>query len=446
MKHLCRALVLVVLSLEAYAAPDTLQELLDHVRQERTDEQRLNRERIERFTQARDRQAELLEEARAALATERERAQRLEGEHARRASKIMREQARLDKAILALGEVQSTFGRVAADAAGLLTDSIISAQNPERRESAKQLAAFSEVPSPDALRQLWQLLLEEIVESGRVTRFVGPVITGDGRQDPQTIVRVGTFNLVADGNYLKYLPETGAVMEPLQRPSSAQRDRILKLEHARSGTVPLFLDPTLGTLLALLRQAPDLVDRIRQGGPVGYVIIALGVIGLIIALERFVIFAHVGRRMSRQLQAVAPDPRNPLGRILGVYANQPDVDLETLSLKLDEAILAEIPTMRRGLGTLAILAAVAPLLGLLGTVVGIIETFQAITLFGTGDPRLMSGGISLALVTTVMGLVVAIPLLILHSLLTSRSNGLVQVLDQQGAALVARVSEQRDGR
>ena len=123
--------------------------------------------------------------------------------------------------------------------------------------------------------------------------------------------------------------------------------------------------------------------------------------------------------------------------------------VETLSLKLDEAILRETPSIERGLVTLAILAAVAPMLGLLGTVSGMIETFQSITLFGTGDPKLMSGGISQALVTTELGLAVAIPILLIHSALSSKSNRLIQILDEESAAIVARNAEtqtlNRDG-
>ena len=141
--------------------------------------------------------------------------------------------------------------------------------------------------------------------------------------------------------------------------------------------------------------------------------------------------------------------KNPLGRILSVYSDKIAQDVETLSLKLDEAILRETPSIERGLITLAILAAVAPMLGLLGTVSGMIETFQSITLFGTGDPKLMSGGISQALVTTELGLAVAIPMLLIHSALSSKSNRLIQILDEESAAIVARNAEtktlQRDG-
>ena len=150
--------------------------------------------------------------------------------------------------------------------------------------------------------------------------------------------------------------------------------------------------------------------------------------------------AMIDKKVQQQLNDEQPAD-NPLGRIMTIYRKNPDIDTETLGLKLDEAILKEMPALHRGLGTLALLAAIAPLLGLLGTVTGIIETFQSITLFGTGDPRTISGGISQALVTTVMGLVTAIPLLLLHSFLSTKSNRLVHILDEKSASFVAQLAE-----
>jgi biopolymer transport protein ExbB len=196
--------------------------------------------------------------------------------------------------------------------------------------------------------------------------------------------------------------------------------------------------------MALLVQAPDLKERIAQGGWIGFIILGLGAIGLLLAIQRFIFLGIAGRGIAQQQKQTAPSLKNPLGRILSVYSEGMQ-DIETLSLKLDEAILREIPKIERGLITLAMLAAIAPMLGLLGTVSGMIETFQSITLFGTGDPKLMSGGISQALVTTELGLAVAIPLLLIHSTISSKSNRLVQILDEESAAIVARNAERLNG-
>ena len=186
------------------------------------------------------------------------------------------------------------------------------------------------------------------------------------------------------------------------------------------------------------------LERVRQdGGVVGYIIIAVGALGLLLCLWKFMTLARTGGAIRRQAGGGAASKSNPLGRVLAVYSDDPDVDLETLELKLDEAILRETAPIETGLGFIKVLFVVAPLLGLLGTVVGMIATFQMITLFGTGDPRMMAGGISTALVTTVLGLVVAIPLTLLHSYLQGKSRALIQVLEEQAAGMVARLAEER---
>lgn len=188
-----------------------------------------------------------------------------------------------------------------------------------------------------------------------------------------------------------------------------------------------------------MQQTPTFMDRVHQGGLVGYVIMALGALGVLLALAKLAWLFRVSRQIDQQANDLGNlRDDNPLGRILGVIGDQPRLeDLETLELKLDEAILRETPVLDRGNSLIKLFAAVAPLLGLLGTVTGMIVTFQAITLFGTSDPKLMAGGISQALVTTVQGLVVAIPLLFLHATLAARSKALTQVLEQQSAGLIA---------
>lgn len=229
-------------------------------------------------------------------------------------------------------------------------------------------------------------------------------------------------------------------MFPGRQPSARHLSTVANIDINSTEFLAVPIDPTKGPMLDMLIQIPDMKARIKQGGYVGYIIIIVAIIGLLIALERFVVLSSTQRKVNRQLNSKKPG-NNPLGRIIQVYENNPDVDTETLELKLDEAILKELPSIERGLPILALLAAIAPLLGLLGTVVGIIETFQSITLYGTADPRAMSSGISQALVTTVMGLVIAIPMLLFHSFLTSKSNNLVNILDEKSKAFVALMAE-----
>jgi biopolymer transport protein ExbB len=186
---------------------------------------------------------------------------------------------------------------------------------------------------------------------------------------------------------------------------------------------------------------PNLQERIQQGGLVGYLIIALGIIGLLIALERMVVLGIASRKVTSQLNSDTPSQDNALGRVLSVHDANKAADTETLELKLSEAIFKETPALNRALLFLKIISVVAPLMGLLGTVTGMINTFQAITLYGTGDPKLMAGGISQALVTTVLGLTVAIPMVLLHTLVSGRSRRIVQVLQEQSAGIIATHAE-----
>jgi len=192
----------------------------------------------------------------------------------------------------------------------------------------------------------------------------------------------------------------------------------------------------------MLIQTPTILERIDQGGVVGRIIIALGIFAATIAIYRFVLLMMITAKVSAQKRnSGQPNTANPLGRVLQVYHQNRNIDLESLELRLGEAVLKETPKLNRFNTMLKVIAVVAPLLGLLGTVTGMIITFQAITLFGAGDPKMMAGGISQALVTTVLGLCVAIPTVLLHTIVSGRSKALVETLEEQATGMVAEYSE-----
>ncbi|MCC5794197.1 MAG: MotA/TolQ/ExbB proton channel family protein [Chromatiales bacterium] len=283
-----------------------------------------------------------------------------------------------------------------------------------------------------------------MTESGRVARFTTDVINLDGTKTPTEVVRVGVYNIIADGRYLRYEIGTGNVSELPRQPDGGRFVRSTSnLLAAREGTVGFGIDVTRGQVLAALIATPNLVERIQQGGFVGYLIIALGVIGTLIALQRLLVLSLTSSKVTAQLKRDEVIPDNPLGRVLGVYEENRNVDVETLELKMSEAIVKETPALNRAILFIKIISVVAPLMGLLGTVVGMINTFQAITLFGTGDPKLMAGGISQALVTTVLGLSVAIPMVLLHTIVAGRSKRIIQVLQEQSAGIIARHAERK---
>src|SRR5690606_10455193 len=328
--------------------------------------------------------------------------------------------------------------QTAADVASVLKDSMISAQLPGRAELVNELAQSRVLPSIEQLERLWYEMQREMTETGRVARFKAGVIGPDGSAGRREIVRIGPFTASSGGVFLTYLPESGQLAELTRQPPSRYRAAAEKLEETTGGHAPAVVDPTRGSLLAVLVQRPGFMEMLEAGGVVGYIIIALACGGLLLGLVRLLRLTEVSAAVARQKKQLdRPFDNNPLGRVLRVYYENPDVGHDTLELKLQEAVLREIPRLEAGLGALKILAAVGPLLGLLGTVTGMIITFQQITLFGTGDPKLMAGGISQALVTTVMGIIMAVPLLLLHGFLSSRSGDLVHMLEEETAGIIA---------
>jgi biopolymer transport protein ExbB len=275
-----------------------------------------------------------------------------------------------------------------------------------------------------------------------VTRFDAVVVDADGNKQSREVVRVGGFNAIADGKYL--VLESGKLAELPRQPAGTYLGTVAPFESATSGMARFAIDPSRGSILKVLIETPDAAERVEQGGLVGYAIITLGVLAGALAIVRWFVVSNVGRKVAVQKRSTTATKDNPLGRVLRVYQDNPTVDVVTLEAKLDEAIMGEVSSLERLLWAVRVVSVVAPLMGLLGTVTGMIQTFQAITLFGTGDPKMMASGISEALVTTMLGLVVAIPLVLLHATVSSSSRGVIHILEQQAAGLIARRAEQSD--
>ncbi len=419
----------------------TVLELIDLVRAEAREGSTMNRERVEQFRQARDERQRMLEEVSRQLAAENRRSTQLDRRFEQNEADLSELEGRLEIRIGNFGELFGVVRDVAGDTVAVVRTSLVSAQYPDRADLAREMAEAKELPGLEDLRGLQLMLLEEMAQSGQVVRFSAGITDPAGRPTQGEVVRVGTFNLVHDGKFLTRDSETAALQILPRQPAGRYVSMAEDLGEATSGIVEMAVDPSRGQLLGLLIQAPDLVERIQQGGYVGYTIIGMGFIGLLIALWRLVVLQGAGRRIRAQLRSSQAKKDNALGRILTVYEEHRSGNLDALALKLDEAIMREAPVLERYQGILKVFAAVAPLLGLLGTVVGMIITFQQLTLFGTGDPKLMAGGISQALITTVLGLIVAIPLVLLHSVVSSSSQGLVEILEEQSAGLIARKAE-----
>jgi biopolymer transport protein ExbB len=444
------ASVLLVASLLGPAAaqegagtkPRSPKELLEQVRRASQAEEEENRRREAEFRTAKDEQRALLQKALAERRAAEQRSQELESEFDESEKALTELQETLRERMGTLGELFGVVRQMAGETQSVVATSIISAQLPGRGELLARLAQSRELPSIEDLEKLWLALQEEMTEQGRIVRFPATVIEVEGQERERPVVRIGPFNVVSQGRYLQYLAETGKLAELGRQPAGWHLRTAERYETAAEGLTKVAVDPSRGTILSLLIQTPSLEERIRQGGPVGYVTIVLGVFGLLLSIYRIVYLAVVGRRMKAQIGKAEADGGNPLGRVLAIYERDRPEDVESLELKLDEAILREIPALERGTTLIKVLSVVAPLLGLLGTVTGMIKTFQVITLFGAGDPKLMAGGISEALVTTVLGLIVAIPLVLLHTLVNGRAKSLVQILEEESAGVVARRAEE----
>ena len=419
----------------------SLEELLRQVQKGWRSQSTAQQEREARFLAEKANQKKLLEEAKAKLVAEEKRGENLE----RRFEEYEKTIAELEETLrIRLGTMGELFGvirQIAGDTRGRLDDSLVSSQFPGRTTDLSALAESKALPSIKQLEYLWYALQQEMIESGKVVRYKTKVVNTDGQESERNVVRVGVFNAITDGQFLrwKYNVETGVgtLNELGRQPAAVYLDTADDLEDATSGFVRTAVDPSKGQILGLLVQTPDFFERIQFGGVVGYIIIVLGFIAFIGAILRLVYLFNVSVRVRSQQGDKKVREDNPLGRILQVQAKNPDDDVETLELKLEEAILHEIGLLERFLWAIKVVSVVAPLMGLLGTVTGMIQTFQMITLFGAGDPKLMAGGISEALVTTMLGLIVTIPLVLLHSWLNSMVRKITDVLTEQSAGIIA---------
>ncbi len=427
----------------ADAAPEamSLEDLLQEVRAGNRAEEELNRKREAEFQAAKSQQEKMLADALAKEKAAIERSEALELQFEENENALPELEATLRNRLGTLGELFGVVRQVAGDTRSRVEASIISAQLPGRDEFLAKLAASRELPSIADLEKLWMTLQEQMTEQGRVVSFPATVVSAGGSEQTQQVTRIGPFNVVSQGRYLQFLPGSGQLAELGRQPASRYLASVERFEAARDGMAGIAIDPSRGSLLSMLIQSPDLEERVQQGGAVGYVIIVLGALGLALAAYRTVVLMISGARIRAQLGKDKADAGNALGRVLAVYERNRNTDIETLELRLEEAIIQETSKLQRGTTLIKVLSVIAPLLGLLGTVTGMILTFQQITLFGTGDPKLMAGGISQALVTTVLGLVMAIPLTLLYSMISERAKNLILILEEQSVGMVAEQAE-----
>ena len=427
----------------------SLDQLLDFVKQGQTAEATSNRAREQKFVAAKADQKRLLDEAKAERKRQENISVRLEKTFEDNDLLVVEKQKQLKERLGTLAELFGHLTSASGDAITSYETSLVSAQFPGREEFLEALiqkmSGSDKLPSIEEIERVWYEMQREMTESGRIVAFEAEVSKPNGDKVVQTVVRVGSWNIVSeDGKYLQFVPEKGSLEELSRQPSGPYQGWAKDLVAATEGLHKFGVDPTGptgGSFLAALINSPTLEERWHQGGYVGYAITAVGAIGFLIAFWRLFALSVMSSRVNAQLKTGSASTDNPLGRVLKVHENNPSMDTETLELKMEEAIMKETPSIENSLTLLKIISAVAPLMGLLGTVVGMIITFQAITIFGAGDPKAMAGGISGALVTTVLGLLVAIPTVLLHTIVNGRAQRIIHILNEQSTGIIAEHTE-----
>ena len=428
----------------------TVEALLQLVKEGKTKEQSENADREAKFMANKNKQAEILAAEKRELARQERIADQLEAEY-KKNEEILRVkeeayQKELGSLVELFGHLQSSAGEAAVQFSGSLTGPQYGLERVDfLNELTSKMSETTELPTIREIEGLWYELQREMVASGKVVSFDTTVIDVDGESSTCNVTRVGLFNAVCDGKYLEYVAATGQYAFLPRQPAGRFTKTAKSVGNADVGEQVRFgvdpTGPTGGSLLANLIQTPSLAERAAQGREVGYAIIFVGLIGIGLAFWKLWSLYVLGRAVRAQAGSKTLDIRNPLGRVLKIGEENFKKDIDTLELKLAEAIMAERPSIERGIGAVRIISVVAPLAGLLGTVTGMIVTFQMITLYGTGDPKLMAGGISQALVTTVLGLLVAIPTTLLHSFTASSAKGIISVLEEQSTGILAERAE-----
>jgi biopolymer transport protein ExbB len=448
------ALLLAATSQVFAQQADTLSDLLDLVENDRVAESEDYLARVQDFEQNSNRQQEILQTTLERVAEQETLGTQLSDNFEaneiiiRDKTEILRDR-RGD-----LNELFGTLQGVAGDFMSTFQNSLISAQYPGRTDYLEDFinkaGSTTEQLAIPEIERFWFFMQQEMTESGKVVTYSGSVASPSGETSNRSVTRIGAFNSVSQGDYLTYSGDIGHLQVLPRQPAAGMVASANALEGASSGMIKVGIDPTGGVggqVLANLINFPTVEERVRNNsGPIGFIIIGVGIIGIFIAFLRLLILSLVSIKVRSQLKKDKPMKNNPLGRVLAVAESNPNADTETLELKLGEAILQETPALERFLTIIKMIATIAPLGGLLGTVTGMIQVFQQITVYGAGDPTIMAGGISVALMTTVLGIVVAIPTIFMHTVVKSRADNIVHILEEQATGMIAERAERAAAR
>ena len=436
-------------SSQLFAQATSLGNLLDLVEQDRVAESEEYSERVQEFEQNANRQTEILDITNDRIIEQEQLQDQLSDQFEANEIIIADKRDILRERRGDLNELFGTLQGVAGDFLSNFQNSLISAQYPGRTEQLEEIieraGSTIEQLNISEMERFWFFMHQELTESGRVVTYNGEVSLPNGDTANRSITRVGAFNAVSDGEYLRYTGDIGHLQVLPRQPSPAYMNAAADLQSASSGFTRVGIDPTGGVggqVLANLINFPTVEEQVRNNsGIIGFIIIGVGIVGISIAFLRLLMLSLVSIKVRAQLKRDKPTKNNPLGRVLLVAESNPTADTETLELKLGEAILQETPRLERMLTIIKMIATIAPLGGLLGTVTGMIQVFQQITVYGAGDPTIMAGGISQALMTTVLGITVAIPTIFMHTVVKSRADNIIHILEEQATGMIAEKAE-----
>jgi len=397
--------------------------------------------RLNKFLSDKNKQQSLLDNMKYKLTLEERRSERLTNQYEDNDAELSDLEEQLTLKLGSFGELFGIVRQTAGESKGQFMLSLTNIEFPDRIDFLGDLAERKslDLPTTEELERLWYEILNELNQSGKVKSYNTDILTKSGELVNQDVLRIGVFNSVSNGDYLNLVSEQNLLEYLAKQPERSIRRSAKKLQNSDDYR-EVFIDPTRGSLLTKLIDRDTWLERINAGGFVGYVIIIILILGLTMGAMRFKFLDEESKSITKELETNNFSNDSILGKLNSVYSKYSGNNPEDLESQLEDILAKATPPLEKNLSVIKLLAAVAPLLGLLGTVIGMIETFQAITLFGTGDPKLMAGGISQALVTTMLGLIAAVPLLFVHNILDSRSRAISQIYEEQAIGLLALVS------
>ena len=415
-----------------------LETLLESVKNESNKELKEEKQRLQEFIDDKNQQAILLNMSKKELSLAEKKTKELKKIIEENELILVEKENELSAKAANLGEMFGSVRQTSADFLTNFQNSLTASQDLNKEDVFTKFANSKKLPNINELTTFWHSMLDEIIQSGNISQYDANIILNNGEKVNEEVTRVGLFAAVSNGHYLTYSQDMKSLVELSVQPNNSILDEAHHFEKANDIT-NITIDPTRGTLFEMLENNPTIMDRVNQGGVVGYIILVLGGLGLLFAFFKMIVLNIYSVKIKSQMKKLdTPNTSNSLGKIADIFYKNVDDSINDLEIKIAEAILKETNKIKKGQSFVKLLAAVTPLLGLLGTVTGMIATFQAITLFGTGDPKLMAGGISTALITTVLGLVTAIPLLFAYTYISSKAEELVSILEEQSIGLLAR--------